>query len=57
VEHGGVGIAFTDGTRHRATIWREAIEIDSAEVVAIFEDSPLGGIPAVTRCVDLLTNT
>ncbi len=50
VSHGDVGIAFADGTRHRATLWREAIEIDSAEVVASFEDLPLGGVPAVTRC-------
>ena len=44
-----VGVAFTDGTRTRGTIWSELIEPAGAEVLATFVDSPLAGRAAVTR--------
>jgi beta-galactosidase len=44
-----VGCRMEDGTRHRATLWREAIRLDGADAIARFEDPPLDGQPAVTR--------
>jgi len=46
---GDVGLRFEAGARHRATLWRDAIELDDAEAVARFEDPPLAGRPAITR--------
>jgi beta-galactosidase len=49
VPGGDVGITFEDGSRYRATLWREAIRPASAETIARFDDAPLAGRPAITR--------
>jgi beta-galactosidase len=43
-----VGIDFKEGTRARATLWRDDIKVDGAETLATFSSTELAGRPAIT---------
>jgi beta-galactosidase len=49
VAEGSVGVAFDDGSTARATVQRDALDLDAAEAVARYSDGDLAGWPAVTR--------
>jgi len=44
-----IGLEHRDGTKARATIWRDDIELAGAEALATFSGTELSGRPAITR--------
>jgi beta-galactosidase len=44
-----IGLDHKDGTRARATIWSDDIELAGAEALATFSGTQLSGRPAITR--------
>lgn len=49
VAHGSVGVATASGVSVHGTVWRDAIDLGTAEAMGWFSDGVLEGRPALTR--------